>query len=30
MSSIKLDLSNTSISPSEILKYSDKVSKIHE
>ncbi len=30
MSSIKLDLSNTSISQSEILKYSDKVSKIHE
>ena len=30
MSSIKLDLSNTSISTNEILKYSEKVSKIHE
>ena len=30
MSSIKLDLSNTSISINEILKYSDKVAKIHE
>ena len=30
MSSIKLDLSNTSISTNEILKYSDKVAKIHE
>lgn len=30
MSSIKLDLSNTSISTNEILKYSEKVAKIHE
>ena len=30
MSNIKVDLSNSSISMNEILKYSEKVSKIHD